>query len=366
MFHLPTFANKMCLSILLLLLLYFVGMDMLLYFRVQDYDVRPHTNDTQASPYHSLIKCDLDPICTVTVKAMMLDHPNHYILSPLASLVDYLLDISHSWTWLTPNIISVSHVVVAIIGARYITRSSLSHRRVGVILFQVRAWLDNLDGHVARTRLNVEGERSDVGSIGYLVDGACDGLGCIALVVAVFLFLKCNPNRRAGYERLPSWTILSSSSSSPYNTASSGSSWKLPLYNTLMVGLHFFLTSFAWNRYIFVYQDLLETDNRDILPLSQEDLYNRQTIVFRSSSFWTIALAWKIFNFHAMMDFMLLAIFLDRVWEYVRLAWWQLPAVLFLLILISELHYTNAYAYVEISSMRESLRFLSLYTLPDP
>lgn len=344
-----TFVNKTCLA--LLFLLYFVGMDLLLYFRVQDYDVRPSVNDTRSSPYRSPILCDLNPICTVTVKAMMLDYPNHYILSPLASLADYLLGISRSWTWLTPNAISMSHVVVAVIGARYVTRSSLFHRRVGVVLFQVRAWLDDLDGQVARTRLNVKGERSDVGSIGYLVDGLCDGLGCIALAVGVFFFLKRNSNHRVGYERLPIRT-LSLSSSLSHSSVSSISFWRSPLYNMLMVGLHFSLTSIAWNRYISVYQDLLESDVSSII--SQGDLYDRQTAVFRSSSFWTIALAWKIFNFHAMMDYMLLAIFLDRIWEYVRFAWWQLPAVLFLLILISEFHYT--YTYMKILSVNESLQ----------
>ncbi|XP_024890594.1 ceramide phosphoethanolamine synthase-like [Temnothorax curvispinosus] len=353
-----TFISKTCLAFSFLL--YFVGMDLLLYFRVQDYDVRPSTNDSQASPYHSPILCDLNPICTVTVKAMTLDHPNHYILSPLASLTDYLLGISRSWTWLTPNAISFSHVVVAVIGARYVTRSSLFHRRVGVVLFQVRAWLDNLDGHVARTRLNVKGERSDVGSIGYLVDGVCDGLGCIALTVAVFIFLKRNTNHRGGYERLPIRTI-SSSSLSPHSTVSSTSFWRSPLYNILMMGLHFCLTSIAWNRYISVYQDLLESDVPSMI--SRKDLYDRQTIVFRSSSFWTIALAWKIFNFHAMMDYMLLAIFLDRIWEYVRFAWLQLPTVLFLLILISEFHYT--YTYEKILSVNDSLRYSS-YTLTYP
>lgn len=353
------FISKTCLAFLFLL--YFVGMDLLLYFRVQDYDVRPSVNDTRASSYRSPILCDLNPICTVTVKAMTLDHPNHYVLSPLASLVDYLLGISRSWMWLTPNAISVSHVAVAVIGARYITRSSLFYRRIGVILFLVRAWLDDLDGHVARMRLNIKGERSDVGSIGYLVDGVCDGLGCIALAVAVFFFLRRNSNHRAGYELLPIRTLSSSSSSlSSHNSVSSTSFWKSPLYNMLMVGLHFSLTSIAWNRYISVYQDLLETDISS--TISREDLYDRQTIVFRSSSFWIIALAWKIFNFHAMMDYFLLAIFLDRIWEYVRLTWWQLPTVLFLLILISELHYT--YTYVEILSVNESLRS-SLYAFPN-
>ncbi|KAL0110347.1 hypothetical protein PUN28_013778 [Cardiocondyla obscurior] len=349
---LPTFANKAYLSFLLFLLLFFVAMDMLLYLRVQNYDIRPRANnDTRASPYHSPVPCDLNPICTVTVKAMMLDHPNHYILSPLASLIDYLLGISRYWTWLTPSTISVSHVIIAIIGARCIARSSLFSRQLGVMLFQVRGWMDNLDGHVARTRLNIQGERSDVGSIGFFVDGICDGLGCIALMVAVFILLRRNANDGANYERLPV-RVMSTS----HNTVSSNSCRKSPLYDTLMVGLHFSLISFAWNRYISLYQDLLETEDQNVPLISREDIYDRQTVVFRSSAFCGITLVWKMFNFHAMMDYLLLAIFLPgnlryRIQEYVRLTWWQLPAVLLLLVFISELHYINAYAYVKMLSI---------------
>lgn len=354
MVHLPTFISKTTLTVLLLLLLFFVAMDLLLYLRIQNYDVRPRGNDTQGTPYCSPISCDVNPICTVTVKAMTLDCPNHFILGPLAALTDRLLGISRSWTWVTPNAISIAHVFVAMIGARYITRNSLSDRRAGVLLFQVRAWMDDLDGHVARTRLHIDGERSDFGSVGYFVDGICDGLGCIALIIAVFLFLRRNVNRHPGYDRLSS----RAPSSLIHSTASIVPFWKMPLYTMLMVALHFSLTSFGWNRYISMHQDLLEVD-KNTVPISSEDLYDKQTIVFRSFSFWIITSVWKIFNFHAMMDYMLLAIFLNRTWEYVRLACWQLPAVLVLLIGISELHYTNVYSYVMMPPTKESLQFFS-------
>lgn len=359
----PIFVNKTFLA-LLLLLSYFLGMDLLFYFRAQNYDIRPRSNDTThgALYYRSPILCELDPICTVTVKAIMLDHPNHFILSPLASLMDRLLGISHRWTWLTPNAISVSHVLVAVIGARYIAQSSLARRQFGVILFQVRAWLDDLDGHVARQRRNIEGERSDVGSVGYLVDGICDGLGCIALVVAVFFLLKRNSNLRGGYyEQLyssrksvsvslssSSLSSLSSPSPSRHNNGRSAktSLRNLSLHHMLLVSVYFVLTSAAWNRYIFVYQSLLETDDRPP-PIMKEQFHSRQITVLRSPVFWVIALGWKIFNFHAVMDYVLLAIFLNRVWEYVRLVQWQAYAVLLLLVLISEIHYLYTYIYIQ-------------------
>lgn len=63
---------------------------------------------------------------------------------------------------------------------------------VGVVLFQLRTFLDDLDGHVARAKRHIRGERSEIGTTGYYVDGICDGLGCIALMIGIFIFLKNN------------------------------------------------------------------------------------------------------------------------------------------------------------------------------
>jgi phosphatidylglycerophosphate synthase len=73
-----------------------------------------------------------------------------------------------------------------------IAMDSLGHRRLGVVLFQFRTFLDDLDGHVARASRNIRGERSEIGTMGYYVDGICDGLGCIALMIGVFVFLRNN------------------------------------------------------------------------------------------------------------------------------------------------------------------------------
>lgn len=126
--------NKVTLLLLTASVVYFVVMDILLYLRVKNFRVRA-TNDP---PYQSKIPCDLNPLCTVTVKGLMLDHPNHFLLSPLAALMDRILGISRSWTWLTPNAISGFHVFVAILAGKCVSSDSLAQRRLGVILFQVR------------------------------------------------------------------------------------------------------------------------------------------------------------------------------------------------------------------------------------
>ncbi|KOX74136.1 putative ATP-dependent RNA helicase DHX35 [Melipona quadrifasciata] len=209
----------------------------------------------------------------------MLDHPNHFLLSPLAAIMDDLLHISSSWVWVTPNAISCFHVLIAVLAGKCVSSDSLSYRRLGVILFQARTWLDDLDGHVARKRANIKTSNA-------------------------------------------------------------------ALRNILLMTVHLFLTSAAWNRYIYLYQDLLETEYRTP-SISREHLYARQTTVFRSSSFTIITLCWKFLNFHAVMDYLLLAIFFDRMREYIRLIRWSSYVVVLLLVYVTEFHFLRAYTYIQ-------------------
>lgn len=339
MFGTTTLVSRSFLAILILMTLYFFGMDLLLYSRIQNYDVRPTSNGTR---YISIIPCDFNPLCTVTVKGLMLDYPNHFLLSPLAAIMDNLLHISNSWTWVTPNAISCFHVVIAVIAGKCVSSDSLSHRRLGVILFQVRTWLDDLDGHVARKRANIDGERSDVGSTGYIIDGVCDALGCIALIIGLYQFLARNSSRRGGYDKLPQLPVSSVLESGSITSKTSNAA----LRNILLMTVHLFLTSAAWNRYIFLYQDLLETKFRTS-SISKEHFYARQTTVFRSLSFLIIVFCWKFINFHAVMDYLLLAIFFDRMREYIRLVRWSSYVIVLLLVYITEFHFLRAYAYVQ-------------------
>lgn len=203
--------SKLLLTLLIILIAFYVYLDVHLYLRIQNYpiDRNMHRNGTHTVPtimpdtspgpgppvvnYSDVtwVNCHINPLCDVTVKALMLDHTNHYIFAPMATVFDDFAGFSRS-TIITPNMISFFHVFVALISGRMIASDSLGYRRVGVVLFQVRTFLDDLDGHVARAKRNIRGERSEIGTMGYYVDGICDGLGCIALMIGVFVFLKNN------------------------------------------------------------------------------------------------------------------------------------------------------------------------------
>lgn len=199
--------SKFLLTLLILLVFFYFYLDVHLYLRIQNYpiDRSLHKNGSLSMQIPSTtsltpvinysdvtwVNCHINPLCDVTVKALMLDQTNHYIFAPMATLFDDLVGFSKSDV-ITPNMISFFHVFVAILSGRLVASDSLGYRRLGVVLFQFRTFLDDLDGHVARAKRHIRGERSEIGTIGYYVDGICDGLGCIALMVGVFVFLRNN------------------------------------------------------------------------------------------------------------------------------------------------------------------------------
>ena len=133
--------NHICLVLLGVILLYFAWMDVALYYKLQSktsyllltQNYVKAKNDllklknvnqsivvvekltTQKTPSSSPIDLtSFDAFNPISIKSLMLDHTNHYIYYPLGSWIDKdLLKISESWTYVTPDVISWSHVIVA-------------------------------------------------------------------------------------------------------------------------------------------------------------------------------------------------------------------------------------------------------------
>lgn len=305
---------------------------------------RLRTTNDQQEHYEDVawISCDINPLCHITVKAIMLDHTNQYLFAPMATIFDNIIGFSRT-TWITPNLISFFHVFVAIAAGRFIASDSLCQRRFGVVLFQFRTFLDDLDGHVARKKKNILGERSEIGTAGYYIDGLCDGLGCVALMIGIFVHLKNNPPRR-GYTQLQ--PILPTSiggvgggtDSKMSCTTDSGVIYKVKvttkkvIRKVLCFSGQLLLSSTGWNRYIALYQDMLERD--DVTPIQ----YGRQNVVFKSKWFFTVAWLWRIVNVHALLHCLLLSIFCDKLWEFLRMIQYVGFIVLLAIICATEMH----------------------------
>ena len=379
--------SKLLLSILLLTIIYYVWMDINLFLRIENYPIERNYNvtsvPTSALPAlgntivetttvimyadnglggggggagssaittnninviqstqktkiinyedETWVTCDINPLCHITVKALMLDHTNHYIFAPMATIFDNVFKLSES-NFITPNMISFFHVFIAIAAGKLIASDNLGYRRFGVVLFQFRTFLDDLDGHVARAKKHIKGERSEIGTSGYYIDGICDGLGCIALMIGIFVYLKNNPPRR-GYTQLQAILPISEQKNSD-----SGVIYKVKVTTKKVVRKvlcfsgQLLLSSTAWNRYIALYQDMLE---RNDVTIKQ---YYRQTFIFTSKWFFSVAWLWRIFNVHALLHCVLLSIFCDKLWEFLRMIQYAGFVALLVIICFTEMH----------------------------
>lgn len=372
--------SKFLLTALFLLVVWYIYMDVNLYLRIQNYPIERnyHFNETvdisidddhissstlsltpnaatsESHSIKSIIKkpvtydevawfsCDIDPLCHVTVKAILLDHTNHYLFAPLATICDNIIGFSRS-TFITANMISFFHVFVAILAGQFVASDSLCYRRIGVVLFQFRTFLDDLDGHVARQKKHIRGERSEIGTAGYYIDGLCDGLGCIALMVGVFTFLRNNPPRR-GYTQLQA--ILPTTTETAKNSPETGVTYKVKVTTKKVARKivcfsgQLLLSSTGWNRYIALYQDMLERN--DVQPTQ----YQRQNIVMRSEWFFSIAWLWRVFNVHALLHCLLLSIFCDKLWEFLRLVQYIGFVILLVIICATEMHVLEVESFI--------------------
>ena len=92
------------------------------------------------------------------------------------------------------------------------------------------------------------------------------------------------------------------------------------------------LSSTAWNRYIALYQDMLE--NNSVTPRQ----FVRQNFVMKSQFFFCVAWLWRLFNVHALLHCLLLSIFCDKLWEFLRLVQYLCFVVLLIIVCVAEMH----------------------------
>lgn len=100
------------------------------------------------------------------------------------------------------------------------------------------------------------------------------------------------------------------------------------------------ISSTAWNRYIAYYQDIL--DKNDVSAAQ----FDRQNQVMRSAWFFCIVWFWRIFNVHALLHFLLLSIFCDKLWDFLKAMQYTGFVALLIIICGTELHLWETQNYV--------------------
>lgn len=96
------------------------------------------------------------------------------------------------------------------------------------------------------------------------------------------------------------------------------------------------VSSTAWNRYIAYYQDILEKN--DVTNVQ----FAKQNYIMRTNWFFLVAWAWRIVNVHALLHLLLLSIFCDKLWDFLKYMQFAFLIILLFVICSTEIHLWGA------------------------
>ncbi|XP_060066725.1 ceramide phosphoethanolamine synthase-like [Ylistrum balloti] len=311
----------------LLLLMYFFIMDIVLYMTLQSTKLVDQEKTSTYSPFHPL-----------SVKLLMTAPTNHYVISLTTEYFDEYTQLSKIFYFITPNMISATHLALGFLSGKFVASESLRRRRIGVLIFELRLWLDVYDGVVYRSHKGFHGYRSNRRNLGFVVDTVCDTTSGIALCFGVLFFLWKFQVQKNQTTSLPftksseNGTALSTDVEKPYQQ-------KYPrnhiFYKVLCFGLMLALTGMTFDKTTEAFGRLFNTKMETSL---EED---QQTEALHTLTTWVVFYCWRLIEAQAMLQYLLLAIFLDKTWEFICFIQYSGYGMLFLVNVMSQLQIRN-------------------------
>ncbi|XP_076352692.1 ceramide phosphoethanolamine synthase-like [Tachypleus tridentatus] len=306
------------------LMTYFLWMDISLYINVQR--VPTLLKKPKSEQPTNINSSRLSPFMGLSVKMMMMDPINNYIVTPTAQLFNYVTSFSETCNIITPNMISLIGLMFAVVAAKCIISDNLTRHRIAVLLFEIRTWCDALDGIVARSRMGMVKHVSLRSTSGYVVDGLIDTLGFTTFLIGCLFHIRRRPPKRVSsckdYVQ----------KNGVYNESLTNCTDSL-FCLVFCFGMQVGLSAFLWDRYIHNYSELLET------PQSTIGKAIAQNEQLKSAFNWIIMWFWRVSNAHCLIHFLLIAIIIDKMWEFLRLVQYAGFVELLALALFSELNF---------------------------
>ena len=176
--------SSLIMMVLLIILMYYFIMDIILYVSLQNTNVFDQTRYTSYvySPFHPL-----------SVKLLMTDPSDHYLFEPITEHFDHVTRFSKVFYFITPNMISMTHLSIGLIAAGMVSSETLRTRRLGVILYEFRNCLDTFDGVIFRSHSGIRIYQNHPFSYGYVFDGLCDVVAGFTLSCGCILYLWQRP-----------------------------------------------------------------------------------------------------------------------------------------------------------------------------
>ncbi|XP_012938157.1 ceramide phosphoethanolamine synthase [Aplysia californica] len=294
------------------LLTYFLTMDAILFSHFRSADLSSSTSG-------SIEKGEIyTPFTHLSVKGLLNDHPSQFFIAPSTEYFDMITHFSSIFSFITPNMISFAHLVCGFISGKFMSSDHLLDRRVGVVLYEYRTWLDAFDGTVHRAQ---EGLRlkynSNHKTLGYVVDSTFDTLGGCFLGFSLLFYLikknrpdsggtghashgKSHNNGQAQHSLLP----MTSAAQAPPLTM------RQVVLKAISFGVCLAVAGKCWDQAVEDFSVVFQT------PLTDENLKTAQYEFCHSWTTLALFYLWRVFGGQSVLNYTLLAIYLDKIETY--------------------------------------------------
>lgn len=145
--------------------------------------------------------------------------------------------------------------------------------------------------------------------LGFYIDGICDLISIIWLLIIIQGYLE-----ESEFMKLPVFVRYDRSKVEKFKR----NIFKKVVCITAVI----FLASIMWNRYILEFTKLHSIYGNDFI---------------RCSTFLIIAWIWRLFNVHAILHYIMIAIFTNKLWKFFKVALIPLLCVMIYAIIVSEM-----------------------------
>ncbi|XP_052768647.1 ceramide phosphoethanolamine synthase-like isoform X2 [Mya arenaria] len=305
-----TANQRTCLLLLVVAVVsYYLIMDITLYHRLQAVDLvtEKKVPGQSWSPFHPL-----------SVKLILQDPTTHYVLTPMSEYFNEITHFSEVFYFISPNMITFTHLFLAFVSMRFIVSDSLTSRRIGCLIYEVRSFLDAFDGTVYRAHAANKNYMSHHSELGFWIDSTSDTIGGAALMFGVVFCLWWKHQPRKEINPLP-WTTddknanLIDHSCEKHDTRTfKHYSKKFIFWRCFCYGSLIGLSSAVWDQTMWSYTDVFMANMKtpELVKLQSEALHSSTT----SLLFWS----WRMLEGQALVHYILLAIITDKIWEFLR------------------------------------------------
>lgn len=285
-------------------------MDIITYVTIQSSTFTDHTRGDTFSMFHPL-----------SAKLVMSDHTNHYVMVPTSEYFDELTRFSKVFFFITPNMVTITHFILALVAAKFVTSENLRDRRIAVIIYEFRIWLDSLDGVIYRSHANDPVYRSNKSTLGYYMDTSLDVLGGVAFNVGVLFFLfKGAPMICKTQEYILPFCkpapiengVSNGNGEKSYDKSYVKPSKRFIFWKCWCFGFQIFVASGSWDKRTEQMGDVLETD------LKNDAQTALQTSMLHSFSTWIVMYLWRLCDGQSLFQVYLVVIFMDKIWEFLN------------------------------------------------